>query len=118
MAQGFESIDQYIGTFPADVQQILQRVRSTIRDVLPEAVEAISYQIPTFKIDGKNVIHFAGWKKHISTYPVPEGDAKFQQRIEQYRGGRGTLKFPLAEPIPYDLITQVAELLVEERFAT
>lgn len=117
MSQGFESIDQYISTFPPKVQEILQAMRSTIASTLPEATEAISYQIPTFRINGKNVIHFAGWKHHVSAYPVAEGDDEYQVKIAPYVSGRGTLKFPLSEPIPYELIGQTAQLLAAARTA-
>ncbi|MFA7267451.1 MAG: DUF1801 domain-containing protein, partial [Candidatus Nanopelagicales bacterium] len=74
MAEHYESIDAYISTFPKSVREILQSMRSAIAAALPSATEAISYNIPTFRINGKNVIHFAGWKHHVSVYPVPEGD--------------------------------------------
>ena len=109
------TIDDYIDTFPADVQAILQEVRGRIRNALPTAGETISYGIPTFTIDGRYLVYFAGWKHHISVYPVPAGDATFEREIEPFRAGKGTLKFTLAEPIPYDLIERVAVLLREER---
>lgn len=116
MAQGYESIDQYISTFPAPVQEILQTMRSTISASLPSATEAISYQIPTFRINGKNVIHFAGWKHHVSLYPIPDGDSEYQSAVAPYVSGAGTLKFKLSEPIPYELIGQSAKLLAAQRF--
>ena len=116
MAKGFESIDEYISSFPAPVQEILTQMRSTIVTELPDATEAISYQIPTFRINGKNVIHFAGWKHHVSTYPIPVGDDAFQTEVAKYQSGRGTLKFPIAQPIPYEFVAKVAQLLAAERF--
>jgi uncharacterized protein YdhG (YjbR/CyaY superfamily) len=109
------TMDDYIDTFPAEVQVILHQVRGRIRNALPTADERISYGIPTFTLDGQYLVYFAGWKHHVSVYPVPMGDANFEQEIEPYRAGKGTLKFPLAEPIPYGLIEQVAALLLEER---
>lgn len=109
------TIDDYIDTLPADVQAILLEVRRRIRNALPTADEAISYGIPTFTLGGRYLVYFAGWKHHISVYPVPTGDAAFERKIEPYRAGKGTLKFPLREPIPYDLIERVASLLLEER---
>jgi uncharacterized protein YdhG (YjbR/CyaY superfamily) len=109
------TIDDYIDTFPAHVQAILQEVRRRMGSVVPTAEETISYGIPTFTLDGRYLVYFAGWKHHISVYPVPTGDATFEREIEPYRAGKGTLKFPLAEPIPYDLIERVAALLVKER---
>jgi uncharacterized protein YdhG (YjbR/CyaY superfamily) len=107
---GFASMDAYIATFPPDVQKTLKKVRSTIKAAAPKAEEAISYGIPTFKMHGKYVIYFAGWKNHISIYPVPAGDEVFQKEIEPYISGRGTLKFPLDKPIPFKLITQMVKL--------
>ena len=107
---GFASMDEYIATFPDDVQKILKKVRSTIKAAAPKAEEAISYGIPTFKMHGKYLIYFAGWKNHISIYPVPGGDADFNKAIEPYIAGKGTLKFPLDTPIPYTLITQMVKL--------
>jgi uncharacterized protein YdhG (YjbR/CyaY superfamily) len=109
------TIDEYIRTFPGDVQGVLEEVRRTIRNAVPTADETISYGIPTFTLDGRYLVYFAGWKHHVSVYPVPMGDANFEREIEPYRAGKGTLKFPLAEPIPYGLIEQVAALLLEER---
>jgi uncharacterized protein YdhG (YjbR/CyaY superfamily) len=104
----FATIDDYIGSFPDGVQVVLDEVRRRIRGVLPDAEEAIRYDIPTFRVDGRSIVHFAGWKQHISVYPVPAGDEAFQREIQPYRSGRGTLKFPLDRPIPYDLIERVA----------
>ena len=103
----FTSIDQYIGTFPDEVQKILEEIRSTIKAIVPDAKEKISYQIPCFELNGRNLIHFAGWNKHISMYPVPAGDEAFKKKIARYVAGKGTLKFPLDEPIPLELIGAV-----------
>ncbi len=107
---GFASMDEYIATFPEDVQKILKKVRATIKAAAPKAEETISYEIPTFKINGKYLIYFAGWKQHISIYPIPTGDAAFQKEIEPYVAGKGTLKFPLDKPIPFKLITRMVKL--------
>jgi uncharacterized protein YdhG (YjbR/CyaY superfamily) len=109
------TIGDYIDSFPADVQEILEEVRGRIRNAVPTADETISYGIPTFTLGGRYLVYFAGWKRHISVYPIPAGDATFEREIEPYRAGKGTLKFPLSGPIPYDLIERVAALLVEER---
>lgn len=111
MAEQPATIDTYIAAFPEDVRGILEEIRHTIHRALPDATEAISYDIPTFKVNGHNTVHFAGWKKHISLYPIPDGDKAFNRAVEPYRAGRGTLKFPLTKPIPYDLIAQVATTL-------
>ena len=112
------TIDDYIGAFPADVQTILEAVRARLRSAAPTADEGISYGIPVFTLDGRYLVYFAGWKHHISVYPLPEGDAVLDGEMEPYIAGKGTLKFPLAEPIPYDLIERVAARLLEERSAS
>lgn len=111
---GFASMDEYIATFPEDVQKILKKVRSTIKSAAPRAEEKISYGIPTFTMNGKYLIYFAGWKNHISIYPIPVGDAAFRKEVEPYVSGKGTLKFPLDKPIPYKLITQMVKLQIAE----
>ena len=115
MAAQFATVDDYIGSFPQDVQDVLQRIRSTIRNVVPDAGEKISYNIPTITVDGRYLVYFAGWKNHVSVYPVPIGDEAFEQEIAPYQEAKGTLKFPLRKPIPYDLIERVAIRLLEQR---
>ena len=111
---GFTSIDEYIAAFPADVQKILEEVRTTIKTAAPGAQEKISYGIPTFTLNGKYLIYFAGWKNHISVYPIPTGNEAFNGKIAPYIAGKGTLKFPLDQPIPYKLITQMVEIQIAE----
>jgi uncharacterized protein YdhG (YjbR/CyaY superfamily) len=111
----FGSVDEYIASFPEDVQEILQEVRATIRAVVPEPGEKISYQLPTITLDGKSLIYFSGWKNHISIYPIPPADDALANELEPYRSGKGTLKFPLKKPIPYDLIRRITEAFVESR---
>ena len=115
MADTPATIDDYIDTFPADVQAILEKVRRTIRKGVPEAEETIGYGIPAFTVDGRALVYLAGWKHHIAVYPVPAGDEAFEQELAPYRSGKATLKFPTAKPIPYDLIGQVVALLVKGR---
>jgi uncharacterized protein YdhG (YjbR/CyaY superfamily) len=110
----FATIDEYISTFPADIQAILEKMRQTIQKAVPDAVEAISYSIPTFNLNGKHIVFFAGWKHHISLYPLPAGDEAFQQQVAHYKRARGTLQFPLDKPIPYDLVEQIVTLLMKE----
>jgi uncharacterized protein YdhG (YjbR/CyaY superfamily) len=117
MTERPETIDDYIGAFPPDVRTVLQEVRARLRSVVPTADEGISYGIPVFTLDGRYLVYFAGWKHHISVYPLPEGDATLDEAVAPYVAGKGTLKFPLAEPIPYDLIERVAALLLEERMS-
>jgi uncharacterized protein YdhG (YjbR/CyaY superfamily) len=108
--QRFGSVDEYIGSFPAAAQAILEQVRRTILDAVPGAGETISYQIPTITLGGRPLLYFAGWKRHISVYPAPAGDEALERRLAPYRSAKSTLKFPLSRPVPYDLIAQVAEL--------
>jgi uncharacterized protein YdhG (YjbR/CyaY superfamily) len=112
------TIDEYISAFPADVQNILEEVRARLRNAVPTAEEAISYGIAVLKVDGRYLVYFAGWKYHISVYPLPEGDAALDEQMQPYVAGKGTLKFPLSEPIPYDLIERVAARLLDERTAS
>ena len=116
MAPQFETIDEYIKTFPKDVQQILENIRQTIRKAAPEAVEAISYQMPTFKLNG-NLVHFAAFKSHIGFYPTPSGTAQFEKQLSPYKGGKGSVRFPLDEPIPYDLVRKIVVFRVKEHQA-
>lgn len=112
-----KDIDDYIAGFPADVQKLLERIRKTIQKAAPDAVEAISYQIPTFKLGGKNMIHFAAFKNHIGLYPAPRGVAEFKNELAKYEGGKGTMQFPLDKPIPYDLITRIVKFRAKENAA-
>ena len=114
---GHSTVDDYIASYPADVQVVLETIRQTIRKVVPTADETISYQIPTFRLNGKNIVHFAAWKHHISLYPLPAIDEEYEQEVAPYRSGKGTAKFPLDKPIPYDIIERMVGLLVEERSA-
>jgi uncharacterized protein YdhG (YjbR/CyaY superfamily) len=113
--QQFESVENYISTFPAEVQTVLQAARKTIHAAAPGAQESISYGIPTFSIDGRPVVYLAGWKKHISVYPMPELDELLQEQADSYLSGKGTAKFPLGKPIPYELIKVLVQRLVAQR---
>jgi len=113
----YADIDEYIAAFPADVQAVLRQVRATIRAAAPEAEETISYQIPTFKPNGTHLIYFAGYKKHVSVYPAPVGNADFADEMAVYGSGKGTAKFPLDRPIPFDLITRMVKLRIQETLA-
>jgi uncharacterized protein YdhG (YjbR/CyaY superfamily) len=112
---GPDSIDDYIASFPPEVQDKLRAVRATIRDAARGTDETISYGIPTFTLDGRYVIYFAGWKRHISVYPVPATDEPLTTELAPYISGRGTLRFPLTEQIPLDLIAAVVRELMNRR---
>ena len=115
MAQHFTSVDEYFASQPAEAQPILREIQRRCHAAVPESGEMISYCIPTVALDGKYVVYFAGWAHHISVYPVPAGDAAFQAEIAPYRSAKGTLKFPLGKPVPYELIEKTAALLAAER---
>jgi uncharacterized protein YdhG (YjbR/CyaY superfamily) len=111
----FRSIDQYVATFPPDVQAILQRVRTTIHKAVPKAQEAISYQIPTFKLEGSYVVYFAGWKQHYSLYPASSRlVAAFKEDLAPYEVNKGTIRFPLSAAVPVRLIGRIAKFLAKE----
>jgi uncharacterized protein YdhG (YjbR/CyaY superfamily) len=111
----FRSVDEYIATHPPDVQAILQRVRRTIREAIPGAEETISYQIPTYKLHGGTVIYFAGWKRHYSIYPATgELVEAFQEDLAPYEVRKGTIRFPLSEPVPVKLIERIARFRAKE----
>lgn len=117
MKTSFETIDDYIASVPADIQEILQQIRATVQKTAPEASEAISYQMPTFKLKGKNLVHFAAFKNHIGFYPTPNGIEEFKEDLSQYKGAKGSVQFPLSEPMPYDLIRQIVAFRVRENQA-
>lgn len=106
------SVDEYIAGFPEQTQEQLKQIRALIRAAAPDAREKISYKIAGYELNGRNLVYFAGWKKHISLYPVPAGDEAFERQIAKYVDGRGTLKFPLDEPLPVKLIEKVVKLHV------
>jgi uncharacterized protein YdhG (YjbR/CyaY superfamily) len=103
----FKTMDEYIKTFPEDVQDILEKMRQTIRMAAPEAVEAISYQMPTFKLNGRNLVHFAAFKNHIGFYPIPSGIEAFKEELSSYKQGKGSVQFPMDNPIPYELVKKI-----------
>ena len=107
------NIDEYIATFAPEVQAILEQVRATIRKAAPKAEEVVSYQMPAFR--GNTVlVYFAAWKKHIGLYPPVSGDAKLEKDVKPYAGPKGNLQFPMAEPIPYDLISRIVKHRVKQ----
>lgn len=110
----FTAMEAYIASFPKEVQSILEKIRQTIRKAAPGVVETISYQIPTFKLNGKNLVHFAAWKNHIGFYATPSGNAAFKKEISQYKVAKGSIQFPLEEPIPYDLVAKIVLFRVTE----
>ncbi len=108
-----KNIDEYISGFTPEVQEILQKIRATIRKAAPDAQETIKYQMPTFTLNG-NLVYFASFKNHIGFYPPVTGDKALEKLLSVYEGPKGSLKFPLDEPIPYDLIKKIVEVSVRE----
>jgi uncharacterized protein YdhG (YjbR/CyaY superfamily) len=106
-------IDAYIAQFPPETQLVLQNVRRTIADALPGAEEAISYQIPTFRMNGSYVVYFAGYKRHVGVYPVHNALPKMAEALTPYLSGKGTAKFPLDKPVPLELIADIARQLAK-----
>jgi uncharacterized protein YdhG (YjbR/CyaY superfamily) len=111
-----ESIDQYIAGFPLPVQQILERIRATVKAAAPGATEAIKYGMPTFILAG-NLVHFAAWKEHIGFYSISDGKGTLTDELTVYAGSKGSLKFPLDKPIPYALISRIVAFRIEENLA-
>jgi uncharacterized protein YdhG (YjbR/CyaY superfamily) len=109
----YQTIDEYIATFPKNVQEILEKMRSTIKSAAPNATEAISYGIPTFKLNG-NLVHFGGYKEHIGFYPAPRGIEAFKNELKGYEGGKGTIKFSLDKPIPFELVAKITKFRAEQ----
>lgn len=105
-------IDDYIRRFPQDVRDILEKVRRAIRKAAPQATEEIKYQIPAFTLNG-NLIYFAAYKRHIGLYPAPRGHERFKQELSAYKGGKGTVQFPLDRPIPFELISRIVKFRVQ-----
>lgn len=106
-------IDEYIAGFPKHVQEILEKIRMTIRKAAPDAEEIIKYQIPTFTLKG-NLVHFGAFKKHIGFYPAPSGIEEFNEELSVYEGAKGSIKFPLDKPIPFALISKIVKFRVKE----
>jgi len=102
----FNSIDEYITSFPSEVQGTLQQLRKIIRDLVPEATEKISYQMPTFALHG-NLVHFAAYKNHIGFYPAASGIREFEQELSAYKWSKGAVQFPIDKPMPYELISRI-----------
>ena len=109
----FETIDEYISSFPKNVQDILQQLRQTIRDSAPNSSESISYQIPTYKLNG-SLVHFAAYKNHVGFYPTPSGISEFREELSDYEIAKGSVKFPLNKPLPINLIREIVKFRVTE----
>jgi uncharacterized protein YdhG (YjbR/CyaY superfamily) len=108
-----QSIDEYIGQFPPEVQEILKTLRKVIKESAPEAQEKISWGMATFVLHG-NLVHFAACKNHIGFYPSPSGINNFKEELSEYKGAKGSIQFPLTKPMPYELISKIVKFRVLE----
>lgn len=108
------SIDEYIAEFPPETRERLKELRELIKRLVPEAKETISYAIPTFDLNGKHLVHFAGFARHVGFYPAPSGLEVFKEELKPYKTGKGSVQFPLDQPLPADLVRRIVELRVAE----
>jgi uncharacterized protein YdhG (YjbR/CyaY superfamily) len=115
--KGFKTIDEYIATFPKNVQSILDEMRQAIRESAPQAEEVISYQIPAFKLNG-NLVYFGAFRNHIGFYPTSSPMEAFKEELSGYAVSKGTVRFPLDKPIPFDLVKKIVKFRVKENLGT
>lgn len=108
------SIDEYIAGFPPETQRVLAELRALIKASAPAATETISYAIPTFDLNGKHLVHFAGYERHVGLYPAPSGLEAFKEDLKPYKQGKGSVQFPLDQPLPTDLIRRIVEFRVAQ----
>jgi uncharacterized protein YdhG (YjbR/CyaY superfamily) len=108
------TVDEYIAEFPPETQAALGQIRALIRATAPDAIETISYAIPTFDLNGRHLVHFAGYAKHVGLYPTPNGMEAFQAELAPYKQGKGSVQFPLDQPMPVDLVRRIVEYRVGE----
>jgi uncharacterized protein YdhG (YjbR/CyaY superfamily) len=112
-----KDINEYISGFPKDIQKILKEVRATIKKAAPKAEEMISYAIPTYKLNNRPLIYFAGHTKHLGIYPAPVSSEEFKKEFSKYKTSRGTVQFPYDEPIPMKLITKIVKFKIKENIS-
>lgn len=113
MNKSIKNVDEYIGDFPAEIQTILKEIRATIKKSAPEAEELISYGMPGYKLNGKPLVYFSAFKNHIGFYATPTGHTAFAEKLSKYKQGKGSVQFPLDEPMPLDLIAEIVEFRVK-----
>lgn len=112
----FQNIDEYISLFPKEVRATLKSLRETISKAAPDAKEAISYQMPTFKLNG-NLVHFAAYKNHVGFYPAPSGIEAFKKELSKYKSSKGAVQFPIDEKLPLSLISKIVKYRVKENLS-
>lgn len=110
----YKNIDDYIAEFPEEVALILNQIKATIQNEAPTAIEAISYNMPAFKLNKKVLVYFAGYKNHIGFYALPSGNEAFKTELSKYHTGKGSIQFPLNQPMPFELIKQIVQFRVQE----
>src|SRR5439155_23919326 len=110
----YQTVDEYIKAFPKDVQGVLKKMRQTIKEAAPGAIETISYQIPTFKLNGTGLVYFAAFQSHIGFYPIHPGLEGVEKELSQYKEGKVSVQFPLERPIPYDFVTKIKRYRFQE----
>lgn len=108
------TIDEYVRSFPPEVREILEKMRAVIHEAAPRAEEAIRYGMPTFRLRGRNLVHFAAFQHHVGFYPIPSGIEAFKEELSVYKQGKGSVQFPLDQPIPYDLVKRITLFRVDE----
>lgn len=112
-----QTIDEYIAEFPEETRRALEEVRAAIRETAPDAVETMSYAIPTFDLDGRHLVHFAGYAHHVGLYPGADGIAAFADELTGYRSAKGSVQLPLDAPLPLDLVRRITAYRVERVLA-
>jgi uncharacterized protein YdhG (YjbR/CyaY superfamily) len=115
VAEQFATVEEYVGALPDDARAAMEGVRRSIRAVVPDVAEKISYAMPTFTLDGRPLVHVAAWKKHLGLYPLPPLEGELAAQVEPYRGAKDAMHLPYAKPIPYDLVERVVGVLLERR---
>lgn len=115
MAQTFATVEDYLASFPEDTQKVLRTIREAVLDVVPAGEDAISYGIPAVMVDGRALVYYAGYARHVSVYPVPDGDEELTAALAPYVAGKGTLRFALDRDVPLALVRRVAERFLELR---
>jgi len=115
MAQRYADVDEYVASLPDDARPVMEEVRSLVHRLVPEVEETISYQMPTFVLDGRALVHVAAWKKHLGLYPLPPMESELTAQVEPYRGAKDAMQLRYDRPVPYDLVEQVVGVLLERR---
>ncbi len=117
MRTEYKTVDDYIKSFPVNIRELLNQMRKTIRKAAPEAEEVIAYGMPAYKLNKRPLVYFAGFKNHIGFYATPTGHSEFVKELSKYKQGRGSVQFPIDEPLPLDLVARITKFRVRENMA-